>query len=100
MTLAISLFRAICRFLTTLNIQYQVESKRAQTALTITEPILWGTTSLLFIGAEVSGYGGTSLAMTKAKIALAIILSLVAIITFLHYRPPLNWTNIGTHVSW
>ena len=100
MTLAISLFRAICRFLTTLNIQYQVESKRAQTALTISEPILWGTTSLLLIGAEVNGYGGTSLAMTKAKIALAIILSLVAIITFLPYRPPLNWTNIGTHISW
>ena len=100
MTLAISLFRAICRYLTSLNIQYEVDSKRAQTALTMTEPLLWAATSLLFIGAEFAGYGSQSFVLIGCKIVIAVILSLAAIIAFLPYRPPLSWQNIGAHISW
>ena len=99
LVLSISLFRAICRYLTILNIQYQVESKRAQTALTITEPLLWGATSIIFIGAELAGYNEVSLAMLGGKIALATFVSLGAIIVFLPYRPSLTFSQIGAQIT-
>ena len=100
MTLAIALFRAVSRYLTQLNIQFEVESKRAQTALTMTEPLLWVATSLFFIGTHISGYDDKSLSVIAVKIALAILLSLAAIIAFLPYRPPLSWHKIGAQISW
>ena len=100
MTLAIALFRAISRYVTQLNIQFEVESKRAQTALTMTEPLLWAATSLLFIGVEFAGYGSQSFVLIGSKIFFAVILSLAAIIAFLPYRPPLSWHKIASHISW